>query len=124
MRTTFTARRSGSAVTVSAAVRGDGYPEHRRTAFRLVVHGADVSEVRLDGTATPRDGGGWLLRTAAAPFEVELTPAWYGPARRSGALGGRARGARRRRRAAPGGTVGAWEPTASGCWTTSTRPTG
>ncbi len=70
--TTFTVRRAGDVVSVSAQVEGAGYPEHRRTAFRLVVHGALPAHVLLDGAPARPDGDGWLLPTGSAPFEVEL----------------------------------------------------
>jgi alpha-glucosidase len=57
LRTTCTVTRSDGEVTLRAAVAGDGYPEHRRTAFALVVHGAEPASVELDGeTVTPVDG--------------------------------------------------------------------
>ena len=42
LRTTFTLRRSGDDVTLTAATVGDGYPEHARERFELVAHGGDV----------------------------------------------------------------------------------
>ena len=47
LRTTFTVRRAGADVTVTAETVGDGYPEHARERFELVVHGEGV-----DVTAT------------------------------------------------------------------------
>ncbi len=44
LRTRFTLTRSGSDLTLSAAVTGDGYPEHRRTGFRIRFLGADSVE--------------------------------------------------------------------------------
>ncbi|MDO8121313.1 glycoside hydrolase family 31 protein [Isoptericola sp. b490] len=72
-RTTLTVDREGPVVRVGAAVDGDGYPEHRRTAFRLVVHGAEVAGVTLDGTVAAADATGWLLPVGTAPFEAEVT---------------------------------------------------
>jgi alpha-glucosidase len=72
VRTTFTVRRDGDVVVLSAQVEGAGYPEHRRTAFRLVVHGARPDRVLLDGAAARPDGVGWLLPTGTSPFEVEI----------------------------------------------------
>ena len=43
LRTTFTLARSGDEVTLRADTVGDGYPEHARERFEVVVHGeADV----------------------------------------------------------------------------------
>ncbi|MCV2393573.1 glycoside hydrolase family 31 protein [Actinotalea sp. M2MS4P-6] len=72
VRTTFTTTRDAGLVTVAAAVDGEGYPEHRRTTFRLVVHGADPVAVRCDRLPVERDGDGWLLPTGTEPFEVEV----------------------------------------------------
>ena len=47
LRTTFTLQRSGDEVTLRAESVGDGYPEHARERFELVVHG-DV-DVEFEG---------------------------------------------------------------------------
>jgi alpha-glucosidase len=75
-RTTFTVTRRGSQVTLRGDVVGDGYPEFRRTAFHLVVHGADPSTVDLDGTAVPVGSGRFVLPNAGEDFVVrlEVTP--------------------------------------------------
>jgi alpha-glucosidase len=65
--------RSGSALILSAAVAGDGFPEFRREAFDLVVHGAVVEEVTLDGeqvAASP--AGSFRLPRAGLDFRLEL----------------------------------------------------
>ena len=51
-------------------VTGDGFPELRRTAFHLVVHGADVDRVELDGAAVARSGDRFVLPTAPIAREV------------------------------------------------------
>jgi alpha-glucosidase len=72
-RTTFTVTRSGSEVTVRADVEGDGYPEFARTAFRLVVHGADVDAVEVDGRTVRTSGGVAVLPNAGQGFVLRTT---------------------------------------------------
>src|SRR5215208_6587293 len=52
LTTTFTLARSGDRVTLRGEVEGDGYPEFRRSAFRLVPHGAEggTREIANAGT--------------------------------------------------------------------------
>lgn len=71
-RTTLTVTRTGDRVLLAGAVEGDGYPEHRRTGYRLVVHGEPVDQVRLDGVVVEREGDAWPLACGTASFEVEL----------------------------------------------------
>jgi alpha-glucosidase len=71
-RTTFTVTRTGGEVTVRADVDGEGYPEFRRTAFRLVVHGAAVEAVDLDGETVRGSGGAFTLPNAGEGFVVRL----------------------------------------------------
>jgi alpha-glucosidase len=73
LRTTFAVERAGEAVTLSGVVEGDGYPEFRRESFRLVVHGASPSLVRLDGNDVERGDDGFHLPNAGTGFRVELT---------------------------------------------------
>jgi alpha-glucosidase len=73
LRTTFAVERAGDAVTLSAEVEGDGYPEFRRESFRLVVHGASPSVVRLDGRDVERVDDGFHLPNAGTGFRVELS---------------------------------------------------
>lgn len=47
LRTTITVIRSGEVVTVRTETAGDGYPEHARERFELVVHG-DGADVRFE----------------------------------------------------------------------------
>jgi alpha-glucosidase len=74
LRTTLVLERSGDGVTVRATVDGDGYPEFRRQAFRLVMHGAAPEQVLLDGVAVEaedRDGArAFTLPNGGQPFEV------------------------------------------------------
>ena len=56
-RTTTTVTRSGSRVVVEGVVAGDGYPEHRRERFGLVLHGASPATVVVDGSEVAVHGG-------------------------------------------------------------------
>jgi alpha-glucosidase len=52
LTTTFKLARRGDRVTLRAEVEGDGYPEFRRTAFRLVVHGAEAGSREIANAGT------------------------------------------------------------------------
>jgi alpha-glucosidase len=73
VRTTVTVTRRGAEVTLRATVDGDGFPELRRTAFHLVVHGAAVDEIELDGSRVAATGDHVVLPNTAGPFTVRLT---------------------------------------------------
>jgi alpha-glucosidase len=74
LRTTLVLERRGDRVTLRAFVDGDGYPEFRRQAFTLVVHGASPEQVEHDGAtvdAEDRDGAtAFTLPNSGQPFEV------------------------------------------------------
>ena len=73
LRTTFTVTRSGSQLRLSAEVGGDGFPEFRREAFDLVVHGAVIEEVILDDERIAGSAAGrFRLPRAGLDFHVEL----------------------------------------------------
>jgi alpha-glucosidase len=76
LRTTLVLERGGDTVTLRAAVDGDGYPEFRRQAFRLVVHGAAPEQVQHDGVAVVAEEGAgarsFTLANSGQPFEVVL----------------------------------------------------
>ncbi|MCU1430915.1 MAG: Alpha-glucosidase [Actinotalea sp.] len=74
-RTTFVVARRGRAVTLRAEVEGHGYPEFRRTAFRLVVHGAGVAAVELDGRPVTGSDDVFVLPNTGVGFVVELAMA-------------------------------------------------
>jgi alpha-glucosidase len=74
-RTTFTVTRAGSAVTLSATVVGDGYREHGRRAFRLVLHGADPAVIRADGQELTSSDGAFAMANTGEPFTVEFSVA-------------------------------------------------
>jgi alpha-glucosidase len=71
--TTFTVTRSGDEVTLTGEATGDGYPEFRRTAFRLVVHGAQPAVVRHDGADVSPAEGGFLLVNDGTDLQVEFS---------------------------------------------------
>jgi alpha-glucosidase len=49
LRTTFITTRKGNELRVRASVTGQGYPEHQRKSFTLVVHGSSPNEIERDG---------------------------------------------------------------------------
>ena len=71
-RTTFQLRREGSRLTLRADVEGDGYSEHVREDFQLVVHGASPDVVRFDGAEVERSDGRFRLPAAGRGFTVEF----------------------------------------------------
>jgi alpha-glucosidase len=71
-RTTFTVTRSGHRLAVRADVDGDGYPEFRRQAFALVVHGAPVEGATLDGLPVRAVDGVVEVPRSAQGFVVAL----------------------------------------------------
>ncbi len=72
VRTAFVVGRDGDAVTLSAEVEGDGYPEFARGAFHLVVHGADPESVEVDGAVIGRRDGQFVIANAGQPFTAHL----------------------------------------------------
>jgi alpha-glucosidase len=73
LRTDFEVARSGQTVVLRAAVTGDGYPEFARERFVLVLHGADPSAVRVDGTEVSGADGRFEFANSGAGFTVEFT---------------------------------------------------
>lgn len=71
-RTTLTVTRVGSRVTVAADVAGDGYPEHARETVHVVLHGAPVARVRVDGEERDASAGRVEVGGSSDPFTVEL----------------------------------------------------
>ncbi|WP_182113196.1 MULTISPECIES: TIM-barrel domain-containing protein [unclassified Actinotalea] len=72
VRTTFEVTRAGGAVTVRARTTGDGFPGHRRTAFRVVLHGAVGDRARLDDAEVPVEDGVVLVPGEREGFTLEL----------------------------------------------------
>ncbi|CAA9499833.1 MAG: GH31 [uncultured Solirubrobacteraceae bacterium] len=72
VRTWLGVTRRGARVELRAQVEGDGYPEHAREAFHLVVHGAAPARVRLDGAELAAREGRFVLPSAGTGFLVEL----------------------------------------------------
>ncbi|MCL3861823.1 TIM-barrel domain-containing protein [Actinotalea sp. K2] len=70
--TTFGVRRSGSRLRLTAVVEGEGYPEHARTAYHLVVHGSSPERVLLDGEPLDHEGRHVVLPRRAEDFVVEI----------------------------------------------------
>jgi hypothetical protein len=58
-------------VRVSARVAGEGYPEFKRRAFRLVFHGCPVDKVELQGGEVHVNGG-YSLENRGEGFELSF----------------------------------------------------
>lgn len=74
-RTELTLRRSGHRLQLSGRVVGLGFPEFRRRAFRVVLHGAASVAAELDGAAldgVALDGAGRYVTFANAGADFEL----------------------------------------------------
>ena len=60
-------------MTVQAHVSGEGFPEHRRERFVLVVHGAAPASVTVDGAEVPADDHGrFAFPNAGSGLHAEL----------------------------------------------------
>ncbi len=72
VRTTFELERAGDVVTLRATADGDGFPEHRRTSFRVVLHGWDGPRALLGGTEVPVVDGVVVVPNRGEPFTLVL----------------------------------------------------
>jgi alpha-glucosidase len=72
VRTRFTVRRTGGTVVVEADVEGDGYPEHARERFDVVVRGGQARAARLDGEVVEVVDGVVAVPNTGGPFRLEL----------------------------------------------------
>ncbi len=75
--TTITLTRSGDDLTVIGRVEGGGYPEFNRTAFRLVLHGATIGSIEVDGqpieAETRRLDAAVIFPNAGTGFEAKVS---------------------------------------------------
>jgi alpha-glucosidase len=67
-RTEVTLTRTGGRVELAATVTGEGYPEFRRAALRIVVHGAAPGVLRTDGADVASIDGGFMLPNRGSGF--------------------------------------------------------
>ena len=72
LRWTLSVTRSGSTATLLAEEAGDGFPELGRQAFDLVLHGAELDAVLVDGVAVVAQDGRFRIPSARSGFRVEL----------------------------------------------------
>jgi alpha-glucosidase len=72
-RTTFVLERHGHELTLEARVEGDGYPEFRREAFHVVVHGGAPTTLAVDGREIPATDGCFVVPDQGAGFSARLT---------------------------------------------------
>lgn len=71
LRTTFITTRKGNQLRVRAAVTGQGYAEHRRESFTLVVHGS-AREIEVDGHPLQASQGRATFDNRGEAFEIVL----------------------------------------------------
>jgi alpha-glucosidase len=71
-RTTFALTRTGQQLTLRADVDGDGYPEFARQQFDVVIHGAVIEALALDGDQRHFDGDPIVIRNDGSSFVLEL----------------------------------------------------
>lgn len=69
LRTTFITTRKGNELRVRAAVTGQGYSEHRRRSFTLVLHGS-VQEIAVNGHQLQATQGRLKFDNQGAAFDV------------------------------------------------------
>ncbi len=69
LRTSFTLARKGSELSIRAKVTGQGYPEHRRQGFILVLHGTE-REVDLNGQRRTLSNGRLAFDNTGEPFDL------------------------------------------------------
>jgi len=69
-RTALTVERNADTITLRGEVDGEGYPEFRREAFRLVVHGATPDQVEHDGNVVQAADGAFRLPNSGQGFEA------------------------------------------------------
>jgi alpha-glucosidase len=70
VRTTFAVTRRADRLTLRAEVVGDGFPEHARRAFHLVVHGATPPAVVVDGDRVAPEDGRFVIPNDGTAFSA------------------------------------------------------
>jgi alpha-glucosidase len=71
LRTSFVTTRQGNELRVRASVTGQGYPEHKRRAVTLVVHGP-LQELELNGHKLPATNNRVRFENRGEAFEALL----------------------------------------------------
>lgn len=71
-RTEFTLTRTEGLLEVVATVTGEGYPEFRREAFRVVVHGAAPAVLRTGDAEVAIGDGGFLVPNSGSGFAASF----------------------------------------------------
>jgi alpha-glucosidase len=69
LRTTFLVTRKGSTLTLRSTVTGQGYPEHQRRTFTLVLHGS-LQEIEIDGHEHQATQGRIKLANRGEAFDL------------------------------------------------------
>jgi alpha-glucosidase len=69
LRTTFTTTRTASELRVRATVTGQGYAEHQRQSFTLVLHGP-AQEIRINGHPVSATAGRIHVDNPGVAFEL------------------------------------------------------
>ncbi|APR79123.1 Alpha-glucosidase [Minicystis rosea] len=72
-RTTFRVVRRGASITMTATVTGQGFPEFRRSALRLVLHGFKGRDITLDGRSLRVENGVVEIANRAESFTLGLS---------------------------------------------------
>ena len=72
VKTSFVVQRQGGQLAVRASVTGDGYPEHAREGFVLVLHGADPAGVLVDGQPVEVVDRRASFANAGSGFDVDV----------------------------------------------------
>ncbi|HEX3775828.1 MAG TPA: glycoside hydrolase family 31 protein [Polyangiaceae bacterium] len=73
LRTKFVVTRRGAHVTISAHSTGQGFPEFRRTHFRVVLRGAEPQKALLNGRETALSQRAIEFENRGEPFEIAFS---------------------------------------------------
>ncbi|HEY2516033.1 MAG TPA: glycoside hydrolase family 31 protein [Polyangiaceae bacterium] len=72
VRTTFCVTRQGARVTLTAKVAGQGFPEHRRRSFGVVVQGSALGKIDLGGREVHAERGRVEFENRGEGFELSF----------------------------------------------------
>jgi hypothetical protein len=72
LETTFRMVRQGDKVKITGTPTGDGFDEFKRDTFRLVIRGASIAQVRINGELRDAPGGRVDFRNQGEIFNAEI----------------------------------------------------
>ena len=72
-RTNFTLRRHRNRIVITASVAGHGYPEFRRSRFRMIFHGAVATRVTINNKPMPLIDNTLIIENRGEGFLLEAS---------------------------------------------------